>query len=330
MKKLLSGIQPTGHLHLGNYLGAIQNWVKLINKGKYETFIFIADLHSITIPQDPKLLKENVILVAATYIACGIDPAKCNIFTQSAMPEHSELAWILACFTPTGWMNRMTQFKEKSERYKENSSLGLYMYPILMAADILIYNSDVVPVGEDQKQHLELARDVAQAFNRATNTECFKMPEPIIIESTARIKSLRDGTKKMSKSDDSDFSRINLTDSPEEIRSKFKKAKSDSIQEIYHDKDKRPEVSNLLNIYSALSGKKVSEIQADYQGKNFSTFKEDIAEVTINALGSISKEIHKLIKEEGYIREILEKGRAEASEVASENLKKTKKIVGLL
>jgi tryptophanyl-tRNA synthetase len=328
MKRLLSGIQPTGILHLGNYLGAVKNWVELINKGD-EAFIFIPDLHSITVPQDPKKLKENVLLTAATYIACGIDPKKSKIFVQSSIAEHTELAWILSCFTATGWMNRMTQFKEKSAKYKDKSSLGLYMYPVLMAADILLYQPDYIPVGEDQKQHVELTRDIAESFNRTMQVDFFKIPEPLIIGESARIKSLRDGTKKMSKSDESDYSRINLDDDPDIIRQKFKKSKSDSIESIYYDKKNRPEISNLLSIYSAFSGKKIKDIEIEYQKKRLSDFKSDLAEITINALSPISQEIRKLIKDKDYVTKVLKQGAEQAREVAAVNLQNIKKIVGL-
>lgn len=329
MKRLLSGIQPTGSLHLGNYLGAVKNWVQLVNDG-YESFIFIANLHSITVPQDPHALKEQTMQMAASLIACGLDPKKCTLFIQSTLPEHSELAWILSCFTPVGWMNKMTQFKEKSGKYKENASTGLFVYPILQSADILIYQPDFVPVGEDQKQHVEITRDIAQSFNRGVNKEFFKIPEPMIIGSSARIKSLRDGAKKMSKSDESDYSRINLNDDPDTIMLKFKKAKSDSIEKIYFDKENRSEVSNLLNIYASLSSKSVEQIEAEYSNKTISAFKKDLAELTIQTLEPIRNTLNSLAKDQGYLAKILEEGGGHARAIASANLAAAKELIGLI
>lgn len=326
MKRLLSGVQATGTLHLGNYLGAIKNWAQLLNQG-YEAFIFIANLHAITVPQDPKNLKQYTLFTAATYIACGLDPSKCNIFVQSTLPEHSELAWILSCFTQLGWLNRMTQFKEKSAN--KEASLGLYAYPVLQAADILLYQPDLVPVGEDQKQHVELTRDIAQAFNRATNSNLFKIPEPMIMKASARIKSLRDGTKKMSKSDESDYSRINLYDDADTIALKFKKAKSDSIDKIYYDVTNRPEISNLLNIYASLSNTTIQAIETQYANSTVSTFKQDLAEVTISALKPIASEFNKLTANKDYILEVLAEGQEAAHKIAASNLSKIKAIVGL-
>ncbi len=261
MKRLVSGIQPTGALHLGNYLGSLKNWIELLNSGKYNALMFIADLHSITVPYDPAMLKHNVLHTASTYLACGLDPEKASIFVQSDIPEHAELSWILSCFTSVGWMNRMTQFKDKSQKYKDDRvTLGLYSYPVLMAADVLLYNADFVPVGEDQKQHVELMRDISQAFNRELKTDWFVTPEPMIMGEAKRVMSLKDGTKKMSKSDDSDYSRINLTDSADMIMNKFKKAKTDSIAEITYDPDNRPDISNLLKIFSVLSGVKIEKL----------------------------------------------------------------------
>jgi len=329
MKRLLSGIQPTGNLHLGNYLGAVKNWVQLVNDG-YESFIFIANLHSITMPQDPRILKEQTMQMAASVIACGLDPKKCTLFIQSTLPEHSELAWILSCVTPVGWMNKMTQFKEKAGKHKENASAGLFVYPILQSADILIYQPDFVPVGEDQKQHIEITRDIAQSFNRVVNREFFKIPDPMIIGSSARIKSLRDGSKKMSKSDESDYSRINLNDDPDTIMLKFKKAKSDSIEKIYFDKEKRPEISNLLNIYAGLSARSLEQVEAEYADKAVSSFKQDLADLTIQALKPIRETLSNLVKDKGYLAKILDEGGARAKEVASINLSKAKELIGLI
>ncbi|MEQ9115872.1 MAG: tryptophan--tRNA ligase [Rickettsiales bacterium] len=325
MKTLLSGIQATGTLHLGNYLGAIKNWLSF--QKEYKSYFFIADLHSITVPINPKDLHDTVLSNAAMYIACGLDFNKGAIFRQSKIPEHTELAWILGCFTQMGWMNRMTQFKDKAKN-KDAGSLGLFAYPVLMAADILLYKPDIVPVGEDQKQHLELARDIAQSFNRNMKTEYFKLPEPVITGPATRVMSLKDGNKKMSKSDESDLSRINLTDSKDTIVKKFKKAKSDSITEIYYDKEKRPEVSNLLNIYSAISGKGVKDIVLDYKGKGFSDFKTDIAELVSDLLGPVNEKYADLINDKAQLIKILELGEEKAREVSSATLSEVKKIVG--
>jgi len=330
MKKIISGMQPTNALHLGNYLGAIKGWLSCVDKG-YDSIAFIADLHAITVLQDPKKLRENVFALAATYIACGLDIKKCPIFVQSSVAEHSELAWILSCFTAGGWLNRMTQYKEKSAKYKDSASLGLYSYPVLQAADILLYQVDYVPVGEDQKQHVELTRDIGEAFNRQTNTSTFKIPDYMSVESTgARIMSLRDGTKKMSKSDESDYSRINLSDDADLIRLKIRKAKSDSIREVYYDKENRPEVSNLLNIYSSFSGRSAKEIEVDYQSKLVSDFKNDLAEILVDKLSPIAKEYHRLLKEKDYLRVVLDEGREIASSRARDTLGKVKQAVGLI
>lgn len=329
MKKIISGAQPTNIMHLGNYLGAIKNWIGCVEKS-YESLVFIADLHAITVFQDPQKLRDSIFSLAATYMACGLDTKKCPIFVQSSIPEHAELAWILGCFTSNGWLSRMTQYKEKSAKYKDRSSLGLYSYPVLQAADILLYQVDYVPVGEDQKQHLELTRDIAEAFNRQTNSKIFKIPEHMIPETAARIMSLRDGTKKMSKSDESDYSRINLNDTPELIRLKLKKAKSDSIQEVYFDKENRPEISNLINMYSALSGESLKNIEKQYASSGASNLKNDVAEIIISVLDPISKEYKRLVKEKDYLSVILQEGSEKASIRARETLFNVKKKVGLI
>ena len=329
MKKIISGMQPTNSMHLGNYLGAIKSWISCVEKG-YDALAFIADLHAITVFQDPKKLRESVFSLTATYLACGLDTKKCPIFIQSTVPEHAELAWILGCFTPNGWLNRMTQYKEKSARYKEGSSLGLYSYPVLQAADILLYQVDYVPVGEDQKQHLELTRDIAEAFNRETNSKVFHIPEYMSSESSARIMSLREGTKKMSKSDESDYSRINLCDDADTIRLKIKKAKSDSIREVYADKKDRPEITNLINIYSSLSGDSVKEIEKSYQDRSVSEFKTDLAELVISVLSPISKEYSRLVIEKDYINVILSEGHEKAAVRARETLLNVKTKIGLI
>jgi tryptophanyl-tRNA synthetase len=283
--RVLSGVQPTGNLHLGNYLGAIRNWVGL--QDSHECLFMLADLHAITVPQNPADLTRNTRETAAAYIACGIDPKRSAIFPQSAVTMHAELAWILNCHTPLGWLNRMTQFKEKSGKNKEAAPVGLYAYPVLMAADILGYHATHVPVGEDQKQHLELARDIAGAFNRAYGEEFFPLPEPLIMPTAARIMSLRDGSKKMSKSDPSDYSRITLTDDADAIAKKIRKATSDSIEGVTYDPEGRPEVANLLTIYGALTNSTWVEMPSTPNSRRMPT------PSSVN--GSIISEINKCI-----------------------------------
>lgn len=320
---IFSGIQPTGNLHIGNYLGSIANWIDLQNENK--CLFGIMDLHSITVPQNPTELKNNILETAIVYLASGIDPKKSIIFAQSAVKEHSELAWILGCLTPLGWLNRMTQFKEKSI---ENENLGLYSYPVLMAADILLYKSNIIPVGEDQKQHLELARDISGAFNRQFKTEFFKLPEPLILGNCTRVMSLQDGTKKMSKSDESDLSRINLSDSEDEIIKKIKKAKTDSTIGITYDKT-RPEIYNLLNIFSAAVNKKPEEIALEYQNSGNGKFKEDLAEAMLTMLEPIQKNITSLKNDLTFVKQVLNEGKEKARAIASNNIKEIKQIVGL-
>lgn len=320
---IFSGIQPTGNLHLGNYLGSIANWIDLQNNNK--CLFGIMDLHSITVPQNPNELRNNILETAIVYLASGIDPKKSVIFVQSAVKEHAELAWILGTLTPLGWLNRMTQFKEKSA---DNENLGLYSYPVLMAADILLYKSNIVPVGEDQKQHLELARDIAGAFNRQFKTEFFKLPEPMILGNCTRVMSLQDGTKKMSKSDESDLSRINLSDSKDEIIKKIKKAKTDSTIGITYDKT-RPEIYNLLNIFSAAVGKKPEELAIEYQNSGNGKFKEDLAEAMVTMLEPIQKNITLFKNDLGFVKKVLNEGEAQAREIAANNIKEIKQIVGL-
>lgn len=329
MKRLVSGIQPTGALHLGNYLGSLKNWIELLNSGQYEALMFIADLHSITVPYDPTMLKSNVLHTAATYLACGLDPEKASIFIQSDIPEHAELNWILSCFTSVGWMNRMTQFKDKSQKYKaDRVTLGLYSYPVLMAADVLLYNADFVPVGEDQKQHVELMRDISQAFNRELKTDWFITPEPMIMGEAKRVMSLKDGTKKMSKSDESDYSRINLTDSADMIMSKFKKAKTDSIAEISYDPDNRPDISNLLKIFSVLSGIKIEKLVETYSASGFNKFKTDLADLTISVVEPIAEKTKEFVDNRDYMISVLRQGRLQAKAIAEKNLAKIKEIAG--
>ena len=330
-KKIFSGVQPTGNLHLGNYLGAIKNFVKLNNEDQNECIFCIVDLHAITVAQDPKKLKDNIYETAATFIASGIDPKKSIIFNQSSVSAHSETAWILSCVARMGWLNRMTQFKEKAGKDKEKASIGLYSYPVLMAADILLYDTTHVPVGDDQKQHLELCRDIAQKFNNDFNVdEFFKIPEPLIQKKFSRIMSLRDGTKKMSKSELSDLSRINLTDDKDQIINKIKKAKTDTLPlpATSADLEKRPEAKNLMSIYSSIIDVNLDDTINKFSGKNFSEFKENLSQVLVDKIIPISNEIKKLLKEKSFLDQILDSGCKKADRIASEKLKKIQEIMG--
>lgn len=323
MKTVLSGIQPTGNLHLGNYLGAIRNWLDL--QDSYKCIFGIMNLHAITVQQDPKELQQNVIDAAALYIACGLDPKKSTIFVQSEVAAHTELAWVLGTITPLGWLNRMTQFKEKSA---DNENLGLYSYPVLMAADILAYKADLVPVGEDQKQHLELTRDLAGAFNRQFKCEYFKLPEPLIIKQVKRIMSLQDGTKKMSKSDESDLSRINLTDDKDLIVKKIKKAKTDSESQIEYYEN-RPEIYNLLNIFASFTGKDPKAIAQEYKTAGNGKFKTDLAEILVEKLQPIQYNLGRLKADKQFILDILKDGKEKASLIAEKTRREVFDIVGL-
>jgi tryptophanyl-tRNA synthetase len=330
-KKIFSGVQPTGNLHLGNYLGAIKNFVELQHEKENQCIFCVVDLHAITIKQDPKELKKNIRETAATFIACGINPADSIIFNQSMVPAHSEAAWILSCVSRIGWLNRMTQFKEKAGKDKEKASIGLYSYPVLMAADILLYDATHVPVGDDQKQHLELCRDIAQKFNNDFKVPDFlKVPEPLIQKQFSRIMSLKDGIKKMSKSDPSNFSRINLTDNKEEILSKIKKAKTDPLPlpEEAKDLTDRPEAKNLLGVYSSLKNQNLENSINELKGKNFSEFKEKLSEVLIDKIEPISQEIKKLLDDVKYLDTILLEGSEKAEKIASKKIKKIKELVG--
>ena len=330
-KKIFSGVQPTGNLHLGNYLGAIKNFVELNNDIKNECIFCVVDLHAITVTQDPKELKNNIRETVATFIASGIDPTKSIIFNQSQVSAHSEAAWILSCTARMGWLNRMTQFKEKAGKDKEKASIGLYSYPVLMAADILLYDTTHVPVGEDQKQHLELCRDIAQKFNNDFKVnDFFQIPEPLIQKEFSRIMSLKDGLKKMSKSELSDLSRINLTDEKDLIINKIKKAKTDPfpIPMTIEELNKRPEAKNLIGIYSSLSNLNLEKIINQFSGKNFSEFKENLSEVLVDKISPISYEIKKLLKEKSYLDDILLEGCKKADNIASEKIKKIHEIVG--
>ena len=332
-KKIFSGVQPTGNLHLGNYLGAIKNFVEL-NKDENNNCVFcVVDLHAITVKQDPKELRDNIRETVATFVACGINPEKSIIFNQSAVPAHSEAAWILSCVARMGWLNRMTQFKEKAGKDKEKASIGLYSYPVLMAADILLYDATHVPVGEDQKQHLELCRDIAQKFNNDYSVEDFlKVPDPLIQKEFSRIMSLKDGTKKMSKSELSDLSRINLTDSEDLIVNKIKKAKTDPLPLPSDSKEleTRPEAKNLLGIYSSLNNITLDQTINEFSGKNFSEFKEKLSQVLVEKINPIANEIKNLNGDSEYLDKILFDGQKKANEYASNKLKKIHEIVGFL
>ena len=329
LKKIFSGVQPSGNLHLGNFLGAIKNFVSLQNQENTDCVYCIVDLHAITTKQDPKALKENIRETLATFIASGIDPKKSIIFNQSAVSAHSEGAWILSCIARMGWLNRMTQFKEKAGKDKEKASVGLYSYPILMASDILLYDSTHVPVGDDQKQHLELCRDIAQKFNLDFNVPDFlKVPEPIIQKYFSRIMSLKDGTKKMSKSDPSDLSRVNLTDDKDVIKNKIKKAKTDSLPISQKDIEKRFEAKNLLEIYSSLSEKKIEDTINQFDGRNFSEFKEKLSDIMVEKISPISLEINKLLNDKKYLDKILIEGIEKADKIANKKILEMKKIIG--
>ena len=332
-KRVFSGVQPTGSLHLGNYLGAIKNFVNLQND--FDCLYCIVDLHAITVWQNPEDLRANILDVASAYLACGIDPSKSIIFVQSAVPYHAELSWIFNCISRVGWLNRMTQFKEKAGKNKEKVSSGLYTYPNLMAADILLYLADLVPVGDDQKQHLELTRDIAQKFNndysKFGGKDFFPIPEPLILEESSRVMSLRDGTKKMSKSETSSMTRIELRDENDLIIKKISKAKTDQfpIPESIGELDNRPEVKNLLNIFSSLGEEPILNILNNYSGKQFSDLKNDLSDLLINRLSPIRQELIKIDNDEGFLREVLNDGAIKAKEKSEKNIKEIKKIIGL-
>ena len=333
-KRIFSGIQPTGNLHLGNYLGAIKNWVKL--QEDFSSIFSIVDLHAITVPQEPLQLRASIHEVTAAIIASGIDINKSILFNQSSVKEHSELAWIFNCVCRIGWLNRMTQFKEKAGKNRENATVGLYSYPVLMAADILLYKATHVPVGDDQKQHIELARDIASSFNNMftldNENNFFSLPEPQIFGPATRVMSLRDGTKKMSKSDPSDASRINLTDTKEEISSKIKKAKTDPnpLPETVDELKKRPEAFNLLNIYSSLSNQTLDKTVENFVGQGFSDFKPKLIELAVENLNPISSEMRYLLKDTKAIDKILKTGEIKARQIAEPVLQDVKSLVGLI
>jgi tryptophanyl-tRNA synthetase len=328
--RIFSGIQPTGNLHLGNYLGAIRNWVQL--QHDYECIFCIVDLHALTLPQDPDELRHSTREVTAAYIAAGIDAERCIIFNQSMVSAHAELAWLLGCLTPLGWLNRMTQFKEKAPKNRDVAGLGLYAYPVLMAADILLYKATHVPVGEDQKQHLELARDIAGAFNRRYEREFFPLPEPQIFGAATRVMSLRDGTKKMSKSDSSDYSRINISDDADLITLKIRRAKTDPepLPATIAALERRPEADNLVGIYAALAGLSREAALTRFAGCNFSELKAALSALAVDILGRIGGEMRRLLADPGYIDQVLRRGAERACAIAEPILREAQQTCGLL
>jgi tryptophanyl-tRNA synthetase len=328
-KIIFSGVQPTGEIHIGNYLGAISQFVS--NQDEYKSIFSIVDLHAITIPQDPKELLNRTRQVLAIFLASGIDPKKNIIFNQSQVPEHTQLAWILNCTARVGWLNRMTQFKDKAGKNKENASVGLYTYPILMAADILLYSASHVPVGDDQKQHLELARDIAHKFNTDYDTDIFRLPEPLLNKSSTRIMSLRDGSKKMSKSDISEYSRILMTDTNDEISIKIKKAKTDSMNmpSSSEEASNRPEIDNLLNIYCACSDMKKDIVISNFSGKEISNFKNDLTKIIISVVEPIAMKTRELLNDKDYLDKILKQGSNSARKIAESKIENLYKIIGV-
>jgi tryptophanyl-tRNA synthetase len=327
--RIFSGVQPTGNLHLGNYLGAIRNWVQL--QQQYESIFCIVDMHAITMPPwDPEALRAQTREVAAAYIAAGIDPKHCTIFVQSHVPAHAQLAWVFNCVAAIGWLNRMTQFKDKAGKDREGAMAGLYVYPVLMAADVLAYRATHVPVGEDQKQHLELMRDIAGAFNRRYDVDFFPLPEPLIFGTATRVMSLRDGTSKMSKSDPSDNSRINLTDDADMIARKVRRAKSDSEMGLSYEPERRPEAANLLNIYAALAGEPRDAIVDRFGASSFADFKQTLADLAVAKLAPIADEMRRLLADPAHIDGILREGAERAHAIAADNLARVYDIVGFL
>ena len=326
-KRVFSGIQPTGKITIGNYLGAIKNWIAM--QDQYECLFCIVDLHSLTSDFNPEELQQNIKYNIALYIAAGLNPDKVIIFQQSKISEHSELAWILSCFTQMGWLNRMTQFKDKAGKNKETANLGLYSYPVLMAADILLYNANIIPVGEDQKQHIELARDIAISFNRKANIEVFTVPDVLINSKAKRIMSLKDDSKKMSKSDPSDLSRINMSDDAELIRKKIRKAKTDDIEGIRYDPEKRPEISNLIDIYHCFSNSHIDEITDKFKSSKNSEFKESLANIIIKNICPIHKKAIEILEDKKYLEQIIKDGTIRAKAIAEKNISKVKQIIGI-
>lgn len=327
--RILSGIQPTGDLHLGNYLGAIRNWVEI--QQDYDSFLFMADLHAITVPHDPTKLAESTYKVAAMYLACGISLDHATIFVQSHVPAHTELAWLFSCITPLNWLEDMVQFKEKAIKQGENVGAGLLTYPVLQAADILLYEPDKVPVGEDQKQHLELTRDIAARLNYLFGKEdqpVLKLPDPMIRAEGARVMSLTDGTRKMSKSDPSDLSRINLLDSPDQIQHKIKRCKTDSVRGLTFDDPDRPECNNLLMLYAILSNQTKAAVAAECADMGWGQFKPLLTETVITALKPIQDRYQEIMTEDGYLESVLRQGREKAETIANHTLSKVKQALG--
>jgi tryptophanyl-tRNA synthetase len=328
-QRVLSGVQPTGSLHLGNYLGAIRNWVE--GQSEYDNYFCVVDLHAITVPHDPKVLAENTYKVAALYLACGIDLEHSTIFIQSHIPAHTELTWLFNCITPLNWLEGMIQFKEKAIKQGDNVSVGLLDYPVLMAADILLYQADLVPVGEDQKQHLELTRDIAIRLNFQFGTEkqpVLKLPKPLIRQEGARVMSLTDGTKKMSKSDPSELSRINLLDSAEEIQKKIKRCKTDPQRGLTFDDPERPECNNLLTLYMLLSGQSKESVAAECAEMGWGQFKPLLTDAAIAALAPIQTRYQEVMAEPGYLESILKQGKEKAGAVANQTLSQVRAALG--
>ncbi len=330
--RVLSGVQPTGNLHLGNYLGAIRNWVEA--QAEFENFFCVVDLHAITVPHEPATLAADTRAIAALYLACGIDLAHATIFVQSHVSAHSELAWLLNCVTPLNWLERMIQFKEKALKQGENVGVGLLDYPVLMAADILLYDADRVPVGEDQKQHLELTRDIAarvnDKFGEASSSPILKVPEPLIRKAGARVMSLTDGTRKMSKSDPNEASRVGLLDPPEVIVKKIKRCKTDPVRGLAFDDPERPECNNLLALYMLLSGKSKAAVAAECQDMGWGQFKPLLAETTVAALEPIQQKYRDIAADRGYLESVLREGAAKADAIARETLTRVKNALGYL
>lgn len=327
-QRVLSGVQPTGNLHLGNYLGAIRNWVEI--QEQYDNFFCVVDLHAITVPHNPATLAADSYTIAALYLACGIDLKYSNIFIQSHISAHSELAWLLNCVTPLNWLQDMIQFKEKAVKQGENVGAGLLIYPVLMAADILLYQADKVPVGEDQKQHLELTRDIVNRFNHqfAKDQPVLKLPDPLIRKEGARVMSLTDGTRKMSKSDPSELSRINLLDPPDQIANKIKRCKTDPVRGLTFDDPERPECNNLLTLYMLLSGRTKEEVAAECQDMGWGQFKPLFTETAINALKPIQEKYQQIMDDKGYLESVLRDGKEKAEAIANQTLRDVKAALG--
>ena len=327
---IFSGVQPTGEIHLGNYLGAIKQFVDY--QKDYNSIFSIVDLHAVTVWQDPQQLLNNIHKVLSIFLACGLDKEKNIIFNQSQVPEHTQLAWLLSCTARIGWLNRMTQFKDKAGKNRENASVGLYTYPILMAADIMLYKASHVPVGDDQKHHLELARDIAHKFNTDYNIDFFVLPEPLFNSDSTRIMSLRDGTKKMSKSDTSDYSRILMTDDNDTIALKIKKAKTDSLSmpESGNDLSKRPEIENLINIYSSCSGISKNTVIEQFSSKEISYFKKELSQVIINLIQPICSEAKKLYEDKNFLNQVLSSGAIRARQISQNTISDVYKIAGMI